>query len=76
MDLDQYINDNLDEILANTDEYIGTTKTQGKKPVKKHITWKEELEETSNIVDDRNEDEATNEELQGELLEEYYNKKA
>ena len=76
MDLDQYINDNLDEILANTDEYIGTTKTKGEKPVKKHITWKEDLEETSNIVDDRNEDEATNEELQGELLEEYYNKKA
>jgi hypothetical protein len=76
MDLDQYINDNLDEILANTDEYIGTTNTQEKKPIKKHITWKEDLEETSNIVDERNEDEATNDELQGELLEEYYNKKA
>ena len=76
MDIDQYINDNLDEILDNTEQYIGTTKTLDKKPSKKHISWKEEIESTSIIVDERNEDEATNEELQGELLEEYYNKKA
>lgn len=76
MDLDQYINENLDEILDNKDQYIGTANTLDKKPSKKHISWKEEIESTSIIVDERNEDEATNEELQGELLEEYYNKKA
>jgi hypothetical protein len=76
MDIDQYINENLDEILNNTDQYIGTGKPLDKKTPKKHISWKEEIESTSIIVDERNEDEATNEELQGELLEEYYNKKA
>jgi hypothetical protein len=78
MDLSQYINDNLDEILDNTDVYIGSNPQEKtvKKPISKSVTWKEEIESSSNIIDDKNEDEATNEELQGELLEEYYNKKA
>lgn len=76
MDLDQYINDNLDEILDNTDIYIGSQPQNVEKVSRKSVTWKEEIESSSNIIDTKNEDEETNEELQGELLEEYYNKKA
>lgn len=77
MDLDKYINENLDEILDNSEEYItsGKKKTQ-EKSTKKQVTWKEEIEETSNIVDTANEDETTMEEIHNELFEEQYNKKA
>lgn len=72
MDINKFINENLDDILDNTDEYITINK-----PIKKKltVTWKEELEETSNIIDIQNEDETTNEEIQGELFEKFYNKK-
>ena len=42
---------------------------------KKKVTWREEIEETSNIVDTMNEDEATAEEIHNELFEEQYAKK-
>jgi hypothetical protein len=75
MDLTKYINDNLDEILDNTDDYIFTAKPQNlQKPVK-HITWKEELEESSKIMDIQNEDEPTNDEIREELFQDYYDKK-
>lgn len=73
MDINKFINENLDEILDNTDEYITTDKPI-KKEVKK-VSWREELEETSNIIDTQNEDEPTNEEIQEELFEKFYNKK-
>jgi hypothetical protein len=75
MDLTKYINENLDEILDNTDEYIVTSKpNKVLKPVKL-VSWKEEIEEKANIVDTRNEDEPTNEEIQDELFQDYYDKK-
>jgi hypothetical protein len=70
MDINKFINENLDDILNNADEYIS-------KPInndKKKVSWKEEIEESSKILDNQNEDELTNEELQGELFEKYYNK--
>lgn len=73
MDLNKYIDENLDEILENTDEYIGTyTKTP---ETKKQVSWKEEIAETSRMIDTQNEDIATNEEIQAELFEDYYDKK-
>jgi hypothetical protein len=70
MDINKFINENLDDILNNADEYIS-------KPInndKKKVSWKEEIEESSKILDNQNEDELTNEEIQGELFEKYYNK--
>lgn len=76
MDLDKYINENLDEILNNTEEYITSVQKKiEEKPTKKQVTWREEIEETSNMVDTMNEDEATIEEIHNELFEEQYNKK-
>jgi hypothetical protein len=76
MDLDKYINENLDDILNNTEEYItvGAKDTNNKLTAKK-VTWKEELEIHSSILDMANEDETTMEEIQNELFEEHYNKK-
>lgn len=73
MDISKFIDENLDDILDNTDEYISTHKPI-QKEIKK-VNWKEELEETSKIIDTQNEEEMTNEELQEELFEKYYNKK-
>lgn len=75
MDLDKYINENLDEILNNSEEYIGTGQQKRENSQKKVVSWKEEIEENSNIVDTMNEDETTMEEIQNELFEEQYNKK-
>ena len=55
MDLDKYINDNLDEILNNSEDFIGLKSKNEQKP-KKRVTWKEEIEETSKIIDTMNED--------------------
>lgn len=75
MDLTKFINENLDEILDNTDEYITNQKTEKTQKTQKHISWKEEIEETANIIDNRNEDEPTNDEIQEELFQDYYDKK-
>jgi len=75
MDLDKYINENLDEILNNSEEYVADAYKKQEKSHKKVVTWKEEIEENSNIVDTMNEDETTMEEIQNELFEEQYNKK-
>jgi hypothetical protein len=76
MDLDKYINENLDEILDNSEEYIASEQKTQKTIPKKQVTWKEEIEESSNIIDMENEDIATMEEIHNELFEEQYNKKA
>ena len=76
MDLTKYINENLHEILDNTDEYILNSKsTKQKTDASKHVSWKEEIEENAKITDMRNEDEATNDEIQDELFQDYYDKK-
>lgn len=74
MDLTKYINENLDEILDNTEEYITQSKPETPTKIKKRVAWKEELEETVDIMDTRNEDEPTNEEIQEELFHDYYDK--
>ncbi len=71
MNIDKYINQNLDEILDNANEFIATKKKLDKK--KKKVSWKEEIEETSKMVDMENEEEFNNDELEQELFEEYYN---
>jgi hypothetical protein len=71
MDIDKYINENLDTILENTDEFISSQQT-GKK--KKQVSWKDEIEIQSKIIDRENEDIGTNEDLQDELFESYYEK--
>jgi hypothetical protein len=74
MDLNKYIDENLDEILNNPEEYIATIEKKVQKS-KKKVSWKEEIEDSSNIVDNLNEDETTIEEIENELFEERYNKK-
>lgn len=75
MDLTKYINENLDEILDNTDEYILTTKPIKSGKPAKQVSWKEEIEENAKIMDNQNEDDPTNEEIQEELFQNYYDKK-
>jgi len=78
MDLDKFINENLDEILENPENFIGTepkVKADPNNKKNKKVAWKEEIEIYSKITDNQNEDETTNEELQSELFEQYYNKK-
>lgn len=72
MDLDKFINENLDDILENPENFISS---KSKDNIVKKVSWKEEIETQSKIIDKQNEDETTNEELQSELFEQYYNKK-
>jgi hypothetical protein len=76
MDIEKYINENLDDILNNKEEYIKEQK-ENKNIIKqkKHISWKDEIEENSNIMEKINEDETTIEDIQNELFEEQYNRK-
>lgn len=77
MDLTKYINENLTEILDNTDEYITNAITNAKSVVskKKIVSWKLEIEETAKMMDTKNEDETTIDEIRAELFEDYYDKK-
>jgi hypothetical protein len=70
MNLNKYIEDNLDDILDNNEEFIINSKIVVKKE-----DWLTELEKTSKIVDLQNEEEFNQEEYEQELYEELYNKK-
>ena len=70
MDISKYIDENLDDILDNSDEYISNIipnleKTQLENS-KKKISWQEEIEANSKIVDNSNEEEFSQEEWQNE----------
>ena len=74
MDISKFINENIDDILDNTEKYVEPKKNKIKS-VKKTVSWKEENEMNSKLEDYQNEDEMTNEEIQEELFQDYYDKK-
>jgi hypothetical protein len=75
MDIGKFIDENLDDILENTDEYISNILPKMEAASKKKISWQEEIEANSKIVDNSNEEEYSHEEMQDELFEQMYTKK-
>jgi hypothetical protein len=75
MDISKFIDENLDDILENTDEYIGNILPKIEAANNKKISWQEEIEANSKIVDNSNEEEFSQEEWQNELFEKMYKKK-
>jgi len=79
MDIGKFIDENLDDILENTDEYItniipNLDKNNQIKENKK-ISWLDEIEANSKIVDNSNEETYNHDEIQDELFEQMYTKK-
>ncbi|AYV80092.1 MAG: hypothetical protein Gaeavirus9_2 [Gaeavirus sp.] len=70
MDINEYINNNLSEVISDLGDIIKEERSTLTK-----TNWLDELETTSKIFDARNEDEATQEEYEQELSEELYYKR-
>ena len=72
MDLNKFIDENLDEILNNTSEFVNELTINKCINLKKN-NWKDEININSKIIDNQNEDINNIEDIKSELAQQLYN---